>query len=509
MPLVGKANRNRNRDKQRTPLSVVGESAQHENNEMAGLLDQLAGAGVPDEVLRSLQNADSPAALLDMLGEGGPLPSPEDALDGILAQFAPLLDDGTDPLTAELAGADFLGMMRAQAPDETSLSEMLPDLLEQAENTGSAEAIAFLRTLAAVGPEQTRRHATEAADRLAAAGHADPAWVSKVGTPKIGPCFGYGDVFGAQESIAVCFRYGRKEHAVVVLIDHDLGGGVKDCFVTDQRGYLRDQYARITEQQGIELEDYTAEHAALILGRALGKPPCPEQPDQIEDVNAYLALLRNRVALLEGGTPSNRTSAGHGDTQQEEVGATDVHKIKVTLRGSKPPIWRRLEVSSTVTLEALHQIIQEAFGWFDCHMWAFETARGAYGVPDPELGIDDASAQRLDEVAPRSGDRFRYTYDFGDGWEHDVSVEGVADAEPGKTYPRCLTGRRACPPEDCGGIWGYQELVEILADPAHKQHEEMLDWLGLDVADEFDPAQFSKDEVNQRLATLAEVLAKP
>lgn len=507
---MGKANRNRNRSKERTPLRVVGEPTHHEDGELAAILGQLASAGVPDDVLRSLRDADSPAALLDMLREGGQaVPSQEEALDGILAQFAPLLEDGTNPLTAELAGADFLGMMRSQAHDEASLSEMLPDLFEQAENTGSAEALALLRALAAVGPEQTQQLARAAADRLVAAGHADPVWASKLGTPKIGPGFGYSDLFGAQESIAVCFRYGRKEHAIVVLIDHDLGGGVKDCFVTDQGRKLRDRFADITERGGLALEDYAAEHAAWILERALDAPPCPEQPDQIEDVNSYLALLRNRVALLTHGIPGNWTDTGRGDAQQTQAGAATVHKIKVTLRGSKPPIWRRLEVPSTVTLEASHQIIQEAFGWFNCHLWAFETARGEYGIPDPELGIGDASMQRLNDVAPGSGDRIRYTYDFGDGWEHDVVVEEAAPAEPGRSYPRCLTGRRACPPEDCGGIWGYQNLLAALTDPAHDRHAEMLDWLGLDAADEFAPAQFSKDDINQRLANLAQVLAKP
>lgn len=505
---MGKAKRNRG--KERTPLRVVGESTHHEDGELAAILAQLASAGVPDEVLRSLRNADSPAALLDMLREGGQaVPSQDEALGGILAQFKSLLDGGTNPLTAELAGADFIGMMRSQAPDEASLSEMLPDLFEQAENTNSAEALAFLRALAAVGPEQTQQLARAAADRLVAAGRADPAWVSKVGTPKIGPGFGYGDFFGAQESIAVCFSYGRKEHAVVVLIDHDLGGGVKDCFVTDQGRKLRDRFADITAQQGIVLEDYTAAQSASILEHALDAPPCPEQPDQIEDVNSYLPLLRNRVALLPRGIPGDRTGTGRRGTQQPQAGAATVHKIKVTLRGSKPPIWRRLEVPSTVTLEALHQIIQEAFGWFNCHLWAFETARGEYGIPDPELGIGDASALRLNDLAPGSGDRVRYTYDFGDGWEHDVVVEEAAPAEPDQSYPRCLTGRRACPPEDCGGIGGYQNLLEALADPAHDLHEEMLDWFGLDAANEFDPAQFSKDDVNQRLTKLAEVLAKP
>ncbi|MFF4764846.1 plasmid pRiA4b ORF-3 family protein, partial [Streptomyces sp. NPDC001292] len=151
-----------------------------------------------------------------------------------------------------------------------------------------------------------------------------------------------------------------------------------------------------------------------------------------------------------------------------------VHKIKITLRDSRPPIWRRLEVPSGITLRELHDVIQAAFGWEDYHMWAFETGRDRYGVADRDLGIRSAASKRLGQVAPRTGDRLRYTYDFGDDWEHDILIEDVTAPEAGTPYPRCLTGRRACPPEDCGGIWGYDYLIEILADPRHEEHEDRL-----------------------------------
>jgi hypothetical protein len=183
-----------------------------------------------------------------------------------------------------------------------------------------------------------------------------------------------------------------------------------------------------------------------------------------------------------------------------------VHVIKVVLRGARPPIWRRLEVPSESTLEQVHHTIQEAFGWAGYHLWVFETLSGEYGLADPELGHRSAASRTLRQVAPNAGSRLRYTYDFGDGWDHDVSVEKVTAAEPGIAYPRCLTGRRACPPEDCGGIWGYEELIEVLSDPGHDEHEERLEWLGLDSAQEFDPAAFDLAEVNAALARLATVL---
>jgi len=185
-----------------------------------------------------------------------------------------------------------------------------------------------------------------------------------------------------------------------------------------------------------------------------------------------------------------------------------VHKIKITLRGSRPPIWRRLEVSSGVTLLELHHILQAAFGWEDYHMWAFESGQDQYGAADRDLGIRSAASKQLGQVARRTGYRLRYTYDFGDDWEHDILIEDVTEPEPDTAYPRCLAGRRACPPEDCGGIWGYDYLIEILADPHHEEHEDRLEWLGLDSADQFDPAAFDATEVNSALSPLNAVLIK-
>ena len=193
--------------------------------------------------------------------------------------------------------------------------------------------------------------------------------------------------------------------------------------------------------------------------------------------------------------PANRMAPG-----------TSVHTVKVTLRGSQPPIWRRLQLPSRGTLAQLHQVIQLSFGWQDYHMWDFETPHGRYGVADRELDILSAAAKRLDQVVPQTGSKLRYTYDFGDNWEHDILVESVAPAEPGTAYPRCRTGRRACPPEDCGGIWGYQELIAILADPQHEEHDERLEWLGFDTATQFDPAAFDVAETNAALSGLAAIL---
>jgi hypothetical protein len=179
---------------------------------------------------------------------------------------------------------------------------------------------------------------------------------------------------------------------------------------------------------------------------------------------------------------------------------TLVHQLKITLREvSKPPVWRRILVPSDVTLADLHEVIQQAMGWDNCHMHVFSMGGQEYGSPDPELGHANDGKVLLSQVLTGPGDRLRYTYDFGDGWEHDIVLEETLTAVPEETYPSCVAGKGACPPEDCGGAWGYAELKEILADPSHEDHQDMLDWLGLDAGKDFDPKEFSVTEVNARL----------
>lgn len=178
-----------------------------------------------------------------------------------------------------------------------------------------------------------------------------------------------------------------------------------------------------------------------------------------------------------------------------------IYQLKVTLRGSKPPIWRRLQVPATTTLADLHPILQVAMGWHNAHLHQF-IVDGAYysavNLDDPFMETHDAGKAILRQIAPREGSKFVYEYDFGDSWEHVILVEKIVPPEPDVHYPRCLTGKRAGPPEDCGGIWGYSDLLEILAQPDHPEREEWLDWLG----EEFDPAAFDVDQVNQTLQRL-------
>lgn len=181
-----------------------------------------------------------------------------------------------------------------------------------------------------------------------------------------------------------------------------------------------------------------------------------------------------------------------------------IYQIKVTLLGTRPPIWRRLLVSADMTLEQLHHVLQLAMGWEDSHMHEFRIGQKTFGTPNPDerlMGLPATASERavrLFTVLGKVGAKAVYTYDYGDGWEHAVTVEKVLAPEPGRTYPVCLDGKRHCPPEDCGGVPGYYNLLEAIGNPEHEEHDEMLDWLG----EGFDAEEFSVDEVNQEFAAL-------
>ncbi len=183
----------------------------------------------------------------------------------------------------------------------------------------------------------------------------------------------------------------------------------------------------------------------------------------------------------------------------------DIYQLKITLQGSKPPIWRRVKVPSDISLHRLHKVIQTVMGWENCHLHQFIVGDSYYGEPDPyndsgifESKMNDDKKVRLSELVLGEGHWFEYEYDFGDSWLHRVLVEKTLQPEPDVRYPRLIKGKRACPPEDVGGIWGYEEFLEAIRDPGHPEHREMLDWVG----DKFDPEEFDMDEINQRLTKI-------
>jgi hypothetical protein len=169
-----------------------------------------------------------------------------------------------------------------------------------------------------------------------------------------------------------------------------------------------------------------------------------------------------------------------------------VHQLKTTLRGARPRLWRRIVVRSDIKLSQLAPILESAMGWYGGHLHQFEIGGAYYGDPDPDGDSDDLDERRfvLATVLPNVGSKMRFDYDFGDGWEHDIIVEAIEPAERGVTYPRLIAGKRACPPEDCGDPFGYQNLLEALADPKHPGHDELTEWVGGD----FDPDHFDPGE---------------
>jgi hypothetical protein len=179
---------------------------------------------------------------------------------------------------------------------------------------------------------------------------------------------------------------------------------------------------------------------------------------------------------------------------------TPIYQIKITLQDSKPPIWRRLLVSSDTLLSQLHQIIQTAMSWWDSHLHQFIVGDVYYGVPTPDAWyeVKDERRAKLNQIAPQEKSRFVYEYDFGDDWLHVILVEKILPPDPAQKLPVCIKGKRACPPEDVGGIWGYETFLEAISDSEHEEHDEYLVWVG----GAFDPAAFDMDAVNEQLRQL-------
>lgn len=214
----------------------------------------------------------------------------------------------------------------------------------------------------------------------------------------------------------------------------------------------------------------------------------------LEELGA-VRLHGDVIALTDRGLAGMRRAAG--DPEPGDA----IFQIAVTLLDVTPRVWRRLLVPATMRLDRLHDTLQAAMGWTNSHLHAFRADGGEYGPPLPDLDYRDERKATLQRLVAKPGDRLVYNYDFGDDWEHEVVVERVLAAEPDVRYPRCAGGAGRCPPEDCGGYPGYAHLREILADPARDEHPDMLEWLELQAASQFDPAAFDVDEVNAALGS--------
>jgi hypothetical protein len=171
-------------------------------------------------------------------------------------------------------------------------------------------------------------------------------------------------------------------------------------------------------------------------------------------------------------------------------------ELDIVLKGSKPKIWRRVWVPETMTFHKLHYVIQFAMEWENCHLYRFIKGRFVHvvGIPHPDEfdRMEDSRKLPISAILVAPKDNINYIYDFGDRWEHTVTVKKILPPDPGQTYPWLVGGAKAAPPEDCGGIWSYAGILETLKDKSSKQYKELLEWLG----DEFDPEFFDKHTLN-------------
>jgi hypothetical protein len=211
---------------------------------------------------------------------------------------------------------------------------------------------------------------------------------------------------------------------------------------------------------------------------------------------AETGMIRNSLRhVVDAISKALDDSEGIGSIPASER----LYQFKITLLESKPPIWRRIQVKDS-TLDKFHERIQTAMGWTNSHLHQFEIDEERYG--DPELLDDgfedfecvDSTVTKISDIIPNDGKRFHflYKYDFGDGWGHEVLFEGYLRAEKGSRYPLCVEGEMNCPPEDVGGVWGYYEFLEALADPKHEQHDDLVEWAG-----DFDPEEFDAEKTTK------------
>lgn len=176
-----------------------------------------------------------------------------------------------------------------------------------------------------------------------------------------------------------------------------------------------------------------------------------------------------------------------------------VFQLRVTLDDVRPAVWRRLLVPGSVRLDKLHRMFQAAMGWEDYHLHSFEIGEARFGAQFdefPEGELDEKEVTVLRAIGDAR--RFSYEYDFGDSWGHEVVVESLSRSPRGLKFGVCVDGENACPPEDCGGPPGYADLLGVLADPSHDEHEHMRSWVG----GPFDPAGFDLAFANARLQTV-------
>jgi len=225
-----------------------------------------------------------------------------------------------------------------------------------------------------------------------------------------------------------------------------------------------------------------------------------EEVDRHSD-GEELQMAKKKPTSVAKKIKLNAEDAAALPTKAREPNPTEtVYQLKITLLGAKPPIWRRIQIKDC-TLDKLHEHIQTAMGWTNSHLHHFKIGEQLYGDPElmqenfEEMEYLDSTTTKISDILPKNGKRvsFIYEYDFGDSWEHEVLIEGVVPSDSKAKYPLCLEGARACPPDDCGGVWGYADFLEAIHDKKHERHRELLEWIGgrFD-SEDFDPVAATK-----------------
>lgn len=251
------------------------------------------------------------------------------------------------------------------------------------------------------------------------------------------------------------------------------------------------QIDRVAWRGGGREGSVTVYNCAVALFGAQGS-----EREKVQRVHRFFEAARE--ASRSGGAVESIAGPPARVSPPQAVAALKILRVKVSIAGIRPSVWRRLELSTEMTLAKLHDVLQIAFGWSDDHLHQFERGCERWGVPSTAdfEPVRDERRVRVIELLRQAGDRLDYEYDFGDCWRHRIAVEAVVEPEPGVIYPRCTEGHRAAPPEDCGGPFGYPELLALLADPEAEGHGALIDWLG----EPFDPEAFDLADVNRRLA---------
>ena len=179
----------------------------------------------------------------------------------------------------------------------------------------------------------------------------------------------------------------------------------------------------------------------------------------------------------------------------KELPMTNILKLRITIPDIEPEIWREIVVENDITFKKLHEIIQLSFGWTNSHLYNFDVSGILFSIPDKEFGNNDLDAKnKITEFLIEQGQKALYTYDFGDYWEHEIEIVDVLKKEKEIQYPKCLDGKRNGPPEDCGGIPGYEDVIDALTNKDKSEYEDLLEWLG-----DYDPETFDIDEINKAI----------